>query len=122
MQVLLVSEDEGYADDLAAAADAAGVEVTVLDGERRVSAAARRIGADAVVFDAEDAFPVVAGEARAFAVLHPDLVVGVVATGVEDGDGGGLVVRHRWRAPERLLDALASARGELGRREGAFIT
>ena len=109
MQVLLVSADEGYASDIVAAADTVGMDITVVDANRRVAAFALRIGAEAVVFDAEDEFAAVAGRARAFALRHPDVVVGIVAKGVPDRYRD-LLVQHRWRAPERLLDALVSAR------------
>lgn len=113
MQVLLVSDDEGYADEISAAGDAVGVEVTLVDGDDGLDSAVRRIGVDAVVFDAQDEFPVVAEHARAFAVLHPGVVVAVVAKGVEDHDGENLLVQHRWRAPERLLGRLARAHARM---------
>jgi hypothetical protein len=105
--VLLVTDDEGYGDDVAAAGDAAGVDVTVLAGDCNLETTVRRADANAVVFDAQDEFAAVADRAESFALAHPDVVVGVVATGVDDGWTENVLVVHRWRCADRLLDQLS---------------
>jgi hypothetical protein len=107
MRVLLVTDDEGYGDDVAAAGDAVGVDVTVLAGDCNLEATARRAGATAVVFDAQDEFAAIADRAESFAAAHPGAVVGVVATGVDDGWAENVLVVHRWRCADRLLGTLS---------------
>jgi hypothetical protein len=113
MRILLATDEESYADDVYAAADELGVDVTAMSTESDIETTARRIGANVVVFDAGDDFAPTARAASAFAAVHPHIVVGVVATGVDDGlnDGraGPVLVVHRWRSPERLLGKLSRA-------------
>jgi DNA-binding response OmpR family regulator len=113
MRVLLATDEATYADDVYAAADELGVDVTAMSTENDIETTALRIGANVVVFDAGDDFAPTARAAAAFAAVHPDVVVCVVATGVDDhlndGRAGAVLVVHRWRSPERLLDRLSSA-------------
>jgi hypothetical protein len=109
MRVLLVTDDAGYGDEVAAAGDAVGIDVTVLAGECNVAATMRRAGADTVVFDAQDESGALTGRAGAFAAAHPRAVVAVVATGVDDGWQKNVLVLHRWRCADRLLDKLSEA-------------
>jgi hypothetical protein len=113
MRILLATDEASYADDVYAVADELGVDVTAMSTENDIEAAARRIGANVVVFDAGDDFAPTARAAAAFAAVHPDIVVGVLATGVDDhlndGRAGPVLVVHRWRSPERLLDKLSGA-------------
>ena len=83
-----------------------GIDVTVLAGECNVAATMRRAGANAVVFDAQDEVDGLADRAGTFAAAHPSAVVGVVGTGVEDGWKDNVLVVHRWRCADRLLDQL----------------
>jgi hypothetical protein len=108
MRVLLVTDDEGYGDDVAAAGDAVGVDVTVLAGDCNLEATARRAGANTVVFDAQDEAGALTGRAGTFAAAHPRTVVGVVATGVDDGWKDDVLVIHRWQCADRLLDRLST--------------
>jgi pimeloyl-ACP methyl ester carboxylesterase len=113
MRILLATDEASYADDIYAAADAFGIDVTAMSTENDIETTARRIGANVVVFDAGDDFAPTARAAAAFAAVHPDVVVCVVATGVDDhlndGRAGPVLVVHRWRSPERLFDRLSSA-------------
>src|SRR6266404_1499683 len=106
MRVLLVTDDAGYGDEVAAAGDSVGMDVIVL-------AADSRVGANIVVFDAGDDFAPTVRAAADFAGVHPHVVVCVVATGVDDhlndGRAGDVLVVHQWRSPERLLDRLSRA-------------
>ena len=52
MRVVLVTDDAGYGDEVAAAGDAVGIDVTVLAGECNVAATMRRAGANAVLLEA----------------------------------------------------------------------
>ena len=106
MRVVLVTDDAGYGVEVAAAGDAVGIDVTVLAGECNVAATMRRAGANAVVFDAQDEVDGLADRAGTFAAAHPSAVVGVVGTGVEDGWKDNVLVVHRWRCADRLLDQL----------------
>lgn len=109
MRVLLVTDDAGYGDEVAATGDAVGIAVTVLAGECNVGATMRRAGANAVVFDAQDEVGAVSGRAGTFAAAHPGPVVGLVATGVDEGWQENILVVHRWRCADRLLDKLSDA-------------
>jgi hypothetical protein len=113
MRVVLVTDDAGYGDEVAAAGDVVGIDVTVLAGECNVSATMRRAGASAVVFDAQDEVGALSDRAGAFASAHPRAVVGVVGTGVEDGWKGNVLVVHRWRCADRLLDTLATVHSRM---------
>jgi len=108
MCVLLVTDDAGYGDEVAAAGDAVGIDVIVLAGDCNVAATMRRAGANAVVFDAQGEVGAVTGRARTFAAAHPGAVVGLVATGVDDGWQENVLVVHRWRCADRLLDKLSN--------------
>jgi hypothetical protein len=112
MRVLLVTDDAGYGDEVAAAGDAAGIDVVVLAGESNLAATMRRVGANAVVFDAQDEVDALAGRARTFAATHPGAVVGVVATGVDEGWQDKVLVVHRWRCVDRLLDKLSTVHSD----------
>jgi hypothetical protein len=113
MRVLLVTDDAGYGDEVAAAGDAVGMDVIVLAAESNVAGAVPRVGANIVVFDAGDDFVPAVRAAADFAGVHPHVVVCVVATGVDDhlndGRAGDVLVVHQWRSPERLLDRLSRA-------------
>jgi len=105
LHILLVSdEDDGYADDLEAAADAADVELTAIPAGRDVGLAAWRAQADVIVFDGGDEPARAERDATAFAHEHPHTVVAFVATGVDDLQVGNYLVSHRWRAAERLVE------------------
>jgi hypothetical protein len=108
MRVLLVTDDAGYGDEVSAAGDAAGIDVIVLAGECNVAATMRRAGANTVVFDAQDEPSALTGLAGTFASAHPGAVVGVVATGVDDGWRKNVLVLHRWWCAERLLEKLST--------------
>lgn len=121
MHVLLVTDDEGYGDDVASAGDAIGAEVTVLAGGSRLDETMRLVEAHAIVFDAQDHYGLVVDRARTLASANPALVVCVVATAVDDHVTEGLFIQHRWRTPERLLDRLAAARARMAERvQGTF--
>jgi len=109
MRVLLVTDDAGYGDEVAAAGDAVGIDVIVIAGECNVAPTMRRAGANTVVFDAQGDADAVNGRAGTFATAHPEAVVGVVATGVDDGWQENVLVLHRWSCADRLLDTLSSA-------------
>ncbi len=113
MRVLLVTDDAGYGDEVAAAGDSVGMDVIVLAADSDVGGAVPRIGANIVVFDAGDDFAPTVRAAADFAGVHPHVVVCVVATGVDDhlndGRAGDVLVVHQWRSPERLLDRLSRA-------------
>ena len=107
MRLLLVGDvGDGYAEELAAAADPIQIDVTTVAADDDVHVAARRAHADAVVFDAGAEPRSVAVAASAFAGRHPRTIVAMVATGVDDRNDGAVLVSHRWRAPELLLDRL----------------
>ena len=108
MRVVLVTDDAGYGDEVAAAGDAVGIDVTVLAGECNVAATMRRAGANTVVFDAQDEVGALTGRAGTFAAAHPHTVVGVVGTGVDDGWQDEVLVIHRWQCADRLLDTLST--------------
>jgi len=109
MRVLLVTDDAGYGDEVAAAGDAVGIDVIVLAGECNVAATMGRAAANTVVFDAQGDAGAVNRRAETFATAHPYAVVGVVATGVDDGWQENVLVVHRWSCADRLLDTLSSA-------------
>lgn len=113
MRILLATDEASYADAIYTVADELGLDVTAMSTERDIGASARRIGANVVVFDAGDDFAPTARTAAVFAEVHPDVLVCVAATGVDDhlndGRSGPVLVVHRWRSPERLLDRLSSA-------------
>ena len=108
MRVVLVTDDAGYGDEVAAAGDAVGIDVTVLAGECNVAATMRRAGANTVVFDAQDEASALTGRAGTFATAHPGAVVGVVATGVDDAWKDNVLVFHRWWCADRLFDSLTN--------------
>jgi hypothetical protein len=114
LQVLLVTDDVRYAADVVAAADTVGVAMTAVKPAIDIGAAVIRAGANVVLFDGGGEFAAIEPNASAFATAHPHVVVGVVATGMEDMQAGNFVVMHRWGAPERLLDELARVYVNLG--------
>lgn len=111
MRVLLATDEASYADAIYTAADELDIDVTAMSTESDIGASARRIGANVVVFDGGDDFVATLHAASDFAGLRPDIVVCVIATGVDDhlndGRAGSVLVAHRWRSPERLLDRLS---------------
>jgi hypothetical protein len=119
MRVLLVTDDAGYGDEVAAAGDAVGIDVTVLAGECNVAATMQRAGANTVLFDAQDEVDALTDRAGTFAVAHPRAVVGVVATGVDDGWQGNVLVIHRWRCADRLLEKLSNVHAGMNVAHGA---
>jgi len=113
IRILLATDEASFADAIYGVADELGLDVTAMSTESDIGASARRIGANVVVFDAGDDFAPTAREAAVFAEAHPGVLVCVTATGVDDhlsdGWAGPVLVVHRWRSPERLLDRLSRA-------------
>jgi hypothetical protein len=109
MRIVFATDEGDYADDVIAAADALGVGVTVASTADDVETTVRRTGANVLVLDAEDDFAAAARVASAFVEAHPHVVVGVVATGVDDRRVGPFLVMHRWRSAERLVRELSRA-------------
>ena len=113
MRILLATDEESFADDVFAAADAIGVDVTAAAPDSDIETTVRRVRANVVVFDAGGDFAPTVRAAADFADVHPDIVACVVATGVDDhlndGRADHVLVVHRWRSPERLLDKLSRA-------------
>jgi DNA-binding NarL/FixJ family response regulator len=109
MRVLLVTDDVRYADRVAAAAALLGVPVIVSPTDENVDATAARAAPNVVVFDAEDAFSHMARVASAFAAIHPQMAVAIVASRATERRARSLLVFDRWRSAERLLGELERA-------------
>ena len=108
MRILLVTDEDGYANDVIAASAAMGAAVTVAPYDWDLHGTALDVGANVVVFDAGNRFGSNVRAAKAFADVHPSVVVAVVATGVDDGESDNVVLMHRWHCAERLLEQLRS--------------
>ena len=106
LRVLLVSDDTRYADELVSTAQRLGTSATAVPSAADIDAAAVEYVPNVVVFDAETSVARSARRATAFAVLHPEISVGLVAKqGVERRTGNLSFFRKRGSV-ERLLGEL----------------
>lgn len=110
MRVLLVSDDNDYANGIVFAAASRGVLATVVPAEEDVEVETKRSGADVVIFDGGETYAPILRLGSAFAAVHPRIAVGVVANRVAERSAGNLLVMDRWRSAERLLGELDRAR------------
>ena len=106
MRIVLVTDDLRYSDMFLAAAARRGIPVIVAAADDDIDAVVARNSANVAVFDGGDSLARTARTAAAFAVVNPDIAVGVVADRAETRRSGNLVVIDRWRSVERLLGEL----------------
>jgi hypothetical protein len=106
MRVVLVTDDPHYADTFLAAAERRGIPVILAATDEDIDGVVARGGQNVAVFDGGDSLARTARTAAAFAVVNPDVAVGVVADRAETRRAGNLVVIDRWRSVERLLGEL----------------
>ena len=106
MRIVLVTDDLRYSDMFLAAAARRGIPVIVAAADDDIDAVVAHNSPNVAVFDGGDSLARTARTAAAFAVVNPDIAVGVVADRAETRRSGNLVVIDRWRSVERLLGEL----------------
>jgi DNA-binding response OmpR family regulator len=109
MRILLVTDDEGYADEVALAAALRGVDlVLVANGDDLDDATTLHLP-NVVVLDAHDALARTSRTASVFAALHPRIAIVIVANRAAERGVGGIRVVDKWRSAERVLSELEHA-------------
>ena len=109
MRILLVTDDEGYADEVALAAALRGVDLELAATGDDLDAAATLHLPNVVVLDAHDALARTSRTASVFAALYPRIAIVIVANRASERSVGGIRVVDKWRSAERLLSELEHA-------------
>lgn len=106
MRIVLVTDDARYADMFLAVTERRGIPVIVAAADDDLDAIVARSRPNVAVFDGGDSLGRTARTAAAFAVVNPEMAVGMVADRAETRRTGNLVLLDRWRSVERLLGEL----------------
>lgn len=106
LRVLLVTDDDAFAERVSAAAEAQGLPLACASRDDDLSWHATEHRPNVVALDARTSFGRTARSATAFAHLHPRIAVVMVAGRTSPRSVPGLRVVGSWRPPERLLDDL----------------
>jgi DNA-binding NtrC family response regulator len=109
MRILLVTDDERYAEDIAAAAERRGVDLALASAGDDLDGAATESAPNVLVLDANNRLARVSRTATVFAALHPRIVTVVVANRAPERSVGEVLVIDKWRSAERLLHELEHA-------------
>ncbi len=109
MRILLVTDDDGYADEVALAAALRGVDLELAAVGDDLDAATTLHLPNVVVLDAHDALTRTSRTASVFAALHPRIAIVLVANRAPERSVGGIHVVDKWRSAERLLQELEHA-------------
>ncbi len=113
MRILLVSDDDPFAERVIALAASRGVGISRAHRDDDLELMAIRHGANIVALDTNDALRRTARAATAFAGLHPQIAVVLVSSGATAATFSGLPLVDKWWTPERLLLELERAQREL---------
>ena len=103
LRILLASDDPPFAERLAEAARERDIALTCVPVGTDVHVALAANGSNVYVLDTRDALPRGARSATAFAALHPDIPVVLVAESAVTRTVAGLLLLEKWRSTDRLL-------------------
>jgi DNA-binding response OmpR family regulator len=109
MRVLLVTDDDRFADRVTAAAAQQGLPIARASSDADLDTTADETSPNVVALDARTRLGRTARAATAFATLHPSIAVVVVARRASPRTVAGLRLVDEWSPPERLLDELHAA-------------
>ena len=109
MRILLVTDDDNYADEVALAASLRGAELERVAVGDDLDVATSRHLPNVIVLDAHDALARTSRTASIFAALYPRIAIVIVANRASERGGGGIRVVDKWRSAERLLHELELA-------------
>lgn len=109
IRILLVTDDDGYADEVALAASLRGVDLELAAVGDDLDATTTLHTPNVVVLDAHDALARTSRTASVFAALHPRIAIVIVANRAPDRGVGSIHVVDKWRSAERLLSELEHA-------------
>ena len=108
MQILLVTADLRYADEVVSTAAGFDVRIVRLEPADDLDAAVRRYTPNAIVIDAQDTVTRAARLANVVAALHPRITVVLVSARARERVAGNLRVIDKWRSADRLIGELRS--------------
>jgi hypothetical protein len=109
MRILLVTDDEGYADEVALAAALRGIDLELAATSDDLDDATTLHLPNVVVLDAHDTLARTSRTASVFAALYPRIGIVIVANRAAERGVGGIRVVDKWRSAERLLSELEHA-------------
>jgi hypothetical protein len=109
MRILLVTDDDGYADEVSLAASLRGIDLELAAVGDDLDAATMLRMPNVVVLDAHDALARTSRTASVFAALYPRIALVIVANRAPERSVGGIHVVDKWRSAERLLRELEHA-------------
>jgi hypothetical protein len=109
MRVLLVTDDDEFADRLTQVAASQGLPIARASSKDDLDLTAKDHASNVVALDARKRLGRTARTATAFATLHPSIAVVVVAPNPSARALSGLRLVASGSAPERLLDDLRAA-------------
>ena len=109
MRLLLVTDDDDFAERIAAAAALQGLPVARASSQDDLDASADESSPNVVALDARTRLGRAARTATTFATLHPSIAVVVVARNPSARAVSGLRLVAATNPPERLLDELRAA-------------
>jgi len=109
LRILLASDDAPFAERLADGAHERKVALTCVPGDTNIDVALARYRSNVYVLDTRDALPRGARSATAFAALHPDIPVVLVAERAVSRTVAGLLLLEKWRSTDRLLGEIELA-------------
>jgi DNA-binding response OmpR family regulator len=109
MRVLLVTDDDRFADRITSAAEQQGLPIARASTQDDLETTADETSSNVVALDARTRLGRTARTATTFATLHPSIAVVVVARRASPRTLAGLTLVEEWSPPERLLDELNAA-------------
>jgi DNA-binding NtrC family response regulator len=109
MRILLVTDDDRYADAVASAASLRGVDLALAALDDDLEATATSHAPNIVVLDADDKIARTSRTATAFAALHPRIATVIVAKRAPERIVGSVQVVDKRRSADSLLGDLEHA-------------
>ena len=106
MRILLVTDDERYADEVASVAARRGVDLARASAGDDLDADTTRKAPNVLVLDANNRLARTSRAATVFAALHPRIATVVVANRAPERSVGGAQIVDKWRSAEHLFDEL----------------
>jgi hypothetical protein len=114
MRVLLVTNDGGYAEEVASAASLRGVDFALAAVDDDLETSATSHAPNIVVLDADNTIARTSRTATVFAALHPRIATVIVAKRASERSVGSVQVVDKRRSAELLLGDLEHALLGLG--------
>jgi DNA-binding NarL/FixJ family response regulator len=109
IRILLASDDASFTERLSAAAGEQRLELSCVTTHADVDVELALHGSNVLVIDSNGALRRAARSATAFAALHPDIPVVVLADRASSRTVAGLLLLDKWRSTERLLGEIELA-------------